>query len=98
MRVEYDSNLSRFVLGCLIPSGRETIIYYLMISTLVGVTSIGFCRSADQVSLDIEALAMVDDAYSDRDEWIKKSIRTTAKACYRFIEVFRVVLKRVLYL
>ncbi|KAF7761606.1 CAZyme family GT35 [Agaricus bisporus var. burnettii] len=27
----------------------------------------------------IAALAMVDDAYLDRDEWIKKSIRTTAK-------------------
>ncbi|TFK97616.1 glycogen phosphorylase [Pterulicium gracile] len=28
----------------------------------------------------IEALKMVDEAYADRDEWIKKSIRTTAKA------------------
>ncbi|KAH0834128.1 glycogen phosphorylase [Lanmaoa asiatica] len=28
---------------------------------------------------DIEALCMVDEAYSDRTEWIKKSIRTTAK-------------------
>ncbi|KAF8646197.1 hypothetical protein AX16_007340 [Volvariella volvacea WC 439] len=27
----------------------------------------------------IAALAMVDEAYTDRDEWIKKSIRTTAK-------------------
>lgn len=27
----------------------------------------------------IEALRMVDEAYLDRDEWIKKSIRTTAK-------------------
>ncbi|KAF5353527.1 hypothetical protein D9756_007833 [Leucocoprinus leucothites] len=27
----------------------------------------------------IAALAMVDEAYLDRDEWIKKSIRTTAK-------------------
>jgi hypothetical protein len=29
---------------------------------------------------DIEALRMVDEAYQDRSEWIKKSIRTTAKA------------------
>jgi glycogen phosphorylase len=28
---------------------------------------------------DMEALRMVDDAYQDREEWIKKSIRTTAK-------------------
>ena len=27
----------------------------------------------------IGALRMVEDAYRDRDEWIKKSIRTTAK-------------------
>lgn len=28
---------------------------------------------------DIQALAMVDEAYQDRTEWIKKSIRTSAK-------------------
>ncbi|KIJ64336.1 glycosyltransferase family 35 protein [Hydnomerulius pinastri MD-312] len=28
---------------------------------------------------DIDALRMVDEAYNDRTEWIKKSIRTTAK-------------------
>lgn len=28
---------------------------------------------------DIEALKLVDQAYQDRTEWIKKSIRTTAK-------------------
>ena len=28
---------------------------------------------------DIQALEMVDEAYQDRTEWIKKSIRTTAK-------------------
>jgi len=27
----------------------------------------------------IRALEMVDEAYADRTEWIKKSIRTTAK-------------------
>lgn len=32
----------------------------------------------------IAALAMVDEAYLDRDEWIKKSIRTTAKVTSRF--------------
>lgn len=29
---------------------------------------------------------MVDEAYSDREEWIKKSIRTTAKACHCFAQ------------
>lgn len=29
----------------------------------------------------IAALKMVDEAYQDRTEWIKKSIRTTAKVC-----------------
>ena len=28
---------------------------------------------------DIQALTMVDEAYQDRTEWIKKSIRTSAK-------------------
>jgi glycogen phosphorylase len=28
---------------------------------------------------DLEALKMVDEAYKDRAEWIKKSIRTVAK-------------------
>lgn len=32
-----------------------------------------------QIALDIQALAMVDAAYQDRTEWIKKSIRTSAK-------------------
>lgn len=29
--------------------------------------------------LDLAALDMVDKAYLDKDEWVKKSIRTTAK-------------------
>lgn len=40
----------------------------------------------------IAALAMVDEAYLDRDEWIKKSIRTTAKVSskvYMMIPVHR---------
>jgi hypothetical protein len=31
------------------------------------------------VAPDIAALAMVDEAYLDRTEWVKKSIRTSAK-------------------
>lgn len=31
------------------------------------------------MTLDIAALAMVDEAYLDRTEWVKKSIRTSAK-------------------
>jgi hypothetical protein len=31
------------------------------------------------VAADLEALKMVDEAYKDRTEWIKKSIRTVAK-------------------
>ncbi|KAG5642659.1 hypothetical protein DXG03_002371 [Asterophora parasitica] len=34
---------------------------------------------SDDFDSYIAALAMVDEAYSDRDEWTKKSIRTTAK-------------------
>ncbi|KAF9007192.1 glycogen phosphorylase [Cyathus striatus] len=34
---------------------------------------------SDDFDSYIAALAMVDEAYQDRDEWIKKSIRTTAK-------------------
>ncbi|KAK2460410.1 hypothetical protein APHAL10511_007575 [Amanita phalloides] len=34
---------------------------------------------ADDFDSYLEALKMVDDAYSDRDEWVKKSIRTVAK-------------------
>ncbi len=35
----------------------------------------------------IAALAMVDEAYLDRDEWIKKSIRTTAKVRFMMSSV-----------
>jgi hypothetical protein len=38
------------------------------------------------VLTDIEALRMVDEAYADRTEWVKKSIRTTAKV--RFARFF----------
>ncbi|KAG6830923.1 hypothetical protein H0H92_013851 [Tricholoma furcatifolium] len=34
---------------------------------------------SDDFDSYIAALAMVDEAYSDKEEWIKKSIRTTAK-------------------
>jgi len=36
----------------------------------------------DAQLLDLAALAMVDEAYLDREEWIKKSIRTTAKVSF----------------
>jgi hypothetical protein len=39
-------------------------------------------RESDIIFLDLEALRMVDAAYADRTEWIKKSIRTTAKVVY----------------
>jgi hypothetical protein len=39
------------------------------------------------MTLDIRALEMVDEAYSDRTEWIKKSIRTSAKVRSLFIHV-----------
>jgi glycogen phosphorylase len=38
-----------------------------------------FQCSHRRLRLDIAALAMVDEAYQDKEEWIKKSIRTTAK-------------------
>ena len=40
---------------------------------------------------DIQALKLVDEAYQDRTEWIKKSIRTTAKVrTVSYIRVFAV--------
>jgi len=33
----------------------------------------------ESLNIDIAALEMVDEAYLDKEEWIKKSIRTTAK-------------------
>ena len=32
--------------------------------------------------LDLAALAMIDEAYLDKEEWIKKSICTTAKVSF----------------
>ena len=37
------------------------------------------CSFARAWYVDIKALELVDLAYQDRTEWIKKSIRTTAK-------------------
>ena len=41
----------------------------------------GVFHSTDALiwNVDIAALEMVDEAYLDKEEWIKKSIRTTAK-------------------
>ena len=38
------------------------------------------CELYADFAADIKALELVDAAYQDRTEWIKKSIRTTAKA------------------
>ena len=38
--------------------------------------------------LDIQALALVDEAYQNRVEWIKKSISTTAKVCAAVLQAF----------
>lgn len=43
--------------------------------------TLAFSSRTDVSPTDIEALRMVDEAYTDRTEWIKKSIRTTAKVC-----------------
>jgi starch phosphorylase len=32
------------------------------------------------LNIDIFSLEMVDEAYLDKEEWIKKSIKTTSKA------------------
>jgi glycogen phosphorylase len=34
---------------------------------------------SDDFDSYIQAVAMVDEAYQDKEEWVKKSIRTTAK-------------------
>lgn len=53
-----------------------------MISILVR-RELGILRyiiiNVESLNLDIAALEMVDEAYLDKEEWIKKSIRTTAK-------------------
>ena len=38
-----------------------------------------YSESLTFLSVDIQALALVDEAYQNRVEWIKKSISTTAK-------------------
>jgi hypothetical protein len=49
--------------------------------------------------IDIRALEMVDEAYADRTEWIKKSIRTTAKASSPLIHfTFETMIFFLLYL
>ena len=58
-------------------------------------TLVWFNRANSHFS-DIAALDMVDEAYLDKDEWIKKSIRTTAKASlqviYSRLEIYPLIL------
>lgn len=64
------------------PSELATTTSSLTISTLVSyLIVIRIPRLLIGCLTDIEALAMVDEAYLDKTEWIKKSIRTTAKVC-----------------
>jgi len=39
---------------------------------------------------DIRSLEMVDEAFADRIEWIKKSIRTTAKVRHYSVSILLV--------
>lgn len=41
--------------------------------------------------LDIQALALVDEAYQNRVEWIKKSISTTAKVSAAVLKAFLLI-------
>ena len=50
-----------------------------MTSIPVSILLCGRIAPESDALSDIEALRMVDEAYNDRTEWIKKSIRTTAK-------------------
>ena len=65
------------------PSVNRTTTSLRMISTLVRDLSkaSGCSLSNSFYYSDIAALEMVDEAYLDKEEWIKKSIRTTAKVC-----------------
>ena len=62
--------------------------YYLITDDFDSCESrVDLCRRFgfdDHPCLDLAALRMVDAAYADRTEWIKKSIRTTAKVIYLF--------------
>ena len=58
--------------------------YYLLTDDFDSCKTISVCCQS-HISFfsfaDLRALEMVDEAYTDRDEWIKKSIRTVAKVC-----------------
>lgn len=58
------------------------ICSWLVSSLLNTIRQGDYYLLTDDFDSYIAALAMVDDAYLDRDEWIKKSIRTTAKVCF----------------
>ncbi len=58
--------------------------YYLLSEDFESCSSaisikLALLKLVDVQFLDLAALAMVDEAYLNKEEWIKKSIRTTAK-------------------
>lgn len=53
--------------------------YYLITDDFESCASCASACARTHPFSDIEALSLVDQAYEDRTEWIKKSIRTTAK-------------------
>ena len=56
--------------------------YYLLTEDFDSCTHVCWHRVitvTKTTKTDIQALKLVDEAYQDRPEWIKKSIRTTAK-------------------
>ena len=60
-------------------SDKETTTWSRKISTPVRTFLLDMFIPSAHFVVDIQALSMVDAAYQDRTEWIKKSIRTTAK-------------------
>ena len=61
------------------PFDKAITTYSLMISNLVSVPRVLRSISWFTFPVDIQAQAMVDAAYQDREGWIKKSISTSAK-------------------
>jgi starch phosphorylase len=82
-----------YVLGCSVPLNPlidhnrllGTILqhdYYLITDDFESCKAPVFKYISISFFADIEALKMVDEAYLDREEWIKKSIKTVAKVSF----------------
>jgi hypothetical protein len=79
----------RYILDSSEPSDKATITFFPTI--LIPVSSNCYTTTqrsnSDCVEIDIAAHKMVDEAYFDQDDWVKRSICTTAKASEYLLQV-----------